>query len=60
MEKDPVCGMQVNASQATAQRSYQGKTYYFCSPGCATKFDQEPQRYIAPDSPKGKSSGSGH
>jgi YHS domain-containing protein len=60
MEKDPVCGMQVNPNQAAAQRSHQGKTYYFCSPGCATKFDREPRRYVAPDSPKGKSSGSRH
>ena len=49
MEKDPVCGMQVNPSQAAAQRSHQGKTYYFCSGGCAAKFDQSPERYFAPE-----------
>ena len=58
MDKDPVCGMQVNPSQAAAQRSYRGKTYYFCGPGCAAKFDQSPQRYVAPDPPqKGGASG---
>ena len=50
MEKDPVCGMQVNPAQAAAQRSHQGKTYYFCSPGCAAKFDQNPERYALPAS----------
>jgi Cu+-exporting ATPase len=58
MDKDPVCGMQVNPSQAASQRSYGGKTYYFCSLGCAAKFDQGPQRYVAPDPPqKGGTSG---
>ena len=57
MDKDPVCGMQVNPSQA-AERSYRGKMYYFCSLGCAAKFDQGPQRYVAPDPPqKGGTSG---
>jgi Cu+-exporting ATPase len=58
MEKDPVCGMQVNPSQAAAQRTYQRKTYHFCSPGCAAKFDQDPQRYVASSPPRKESSGS--
>lgn len=49
MEKDLVCGMQVNPRQAAAQRNYQGKTYHFCSAGCAAKFDQSPERYVATD-----------
>lgn len=49
MERDPVCRMEVNASQATARRSYRGKTYYFCNVGCATKFDKSPERYIRPE-----------
>ncbi len=58
MEKDPVCGMQVSPNQAAANRSYQGKTYYFCSPGCAAKFDKSPERYVPPD-PHGKDRPSG-
>lgn len=54
MEKDPVCGMQVDPGKAAAQRSHQGKTYYFCSTGCAAKFDQSPGRYVAAGAqPKG-------
>ena len=49
MEKDPVCGMLVDPKQAVGQRSYNGKIYYFCSPGCLAKFDQAPERYAAPD-----------
>lgn len=49
MEKDPVCGMQVNPSQAPAQTTYQGKTYHFCSAGCAATFDQNPEQYVLSD-----------
>lgn len=48
MEKDPVCGMLVDPTQAAGQRTYQGKVYYFCSAACLAKFDQAPQRYAAP------------
>ena len=46
MEKDPVCGMDVDPKTADFESTYQGKTYYFCSPGCKRDFDKEPQRYI--------------
>jgi Cu+-exporting ATPase len=42
---DPVCGMQVNDQQAAGQSNYQGQTYYFCSQGCKSKFDQQPEQY---------------
>lgn len=45
MEKDPVCGMQVNPASAAGKSEYQGKTYYFCNAGCKRKFDQNPQQY---------------
>ena len=46
MEKDVVCGMQVDSQKAAARSDYNGKTYYFCSPVCKNKFDKDPQRYI--------------
>lgn len=46
MEKDPVCGMLVRPEEAAPQRSFEGRTYYFCSPACAARFDQAPQRYL--------------
>ena len=47
MEKDPVCGMDVDPKTTSLTSSYQGKNYYFCSPGCKTAFDKEPQKYIS-------------
>ncbi len=55
MEKDPVCGMDVDPKTATRISVYQGKTYYFCSPGCKRDFDQQPQKYIKTGMP-----GTGH
>jgi Cu+-exporting ATPase len=43
---DPVCGMQIESSQAEAQSQYQGQTYYFCSDECRQKFDADPKRYV--------------
>ena len=45
MEKDVVCGMQVDPSKAAGSSELNGKTYYFCSKGCKTKFDANPQQY---------------
>lgn len=44
-QKDPVCGMLVNPEQAAGLRVCQGRTYYFCSPGCVAKFDKAPEQY---------------
>lgn len=46
MEKDPVCGMEVDPKTATAKSTYQGKTYYFCSIDDKKVFDKEPQKYV--------------
>ena len=45
MEKDVVCGMQVDRAKAAGQSQYQGKTYYFCSNGCKAKFDANPSQF---------------
>lgn len=50
MAKDPVCGMEVNEKTAAGKSVYQGKTYYFCSPGCKQAFDREPEKYISSES----------
>lgn len=34
MAIDPVCKMEVDEKSAAATSEYQGKTYYFCAPGC--------------------------
>jgi P-type Cu+ transporter len=45
MERDPVCGMTVDPARAKASADHQGKTYYFCCQGCATKFLADPGKY---------------
>jgi len=46
MAKDPVCGMEVDEKTAQHKSEYGGNTYYFCCPGCKSKFDKEPEKYI--------------
>jgi Cu+-exporting ATPase len=46
MEKDLVCGMQVDPKKAAGTSEYQEKTYYFCSAGCKKKFDANPGQYV--------------
>ena len=53
LAEDPVCHMKVDPVKARAQAEHQGKTYYFCCPGCAQKFQAEPERYLAPKAAKG-------
>jgi YHS domain-containing protein/ketosteroid isomerase-like protein len=43
---DPVCHMRVEPSSAQARRDHAGATYYFCSLGCADRFESHPERYI--------------
>ncbi len=46
MEKDVVCGMQVDPAKAAGSSEYNGKTYYFCSKGCKTKFEANPGQFV--------------
>jgi membrane fusion protein, copper/silver efflux system len=43
---DPVCGMSVEVTKSTLKSVYKEKTYYFCSEGCKSKFDSNPENYI--------------
>ena len=45
MEKDVVCGMQIDPAKAAGTSIYNGKTFYFCSKSCKTKFDSNPAQY---------------
>jgi P-type Cu+ transporter len=45
MERDVVCGMQVDPAKAAGSSQVGGKTYYFCSKACKTKFDADPSKY---------------
>ncbi|HTI43803.1 MAG TPA: heavy metal translocating P-type ATPase [Vicinamibacterales bacterium] len=52
MERDVVCGMQVDPATAKWTSEYGGHTYYFCGKGCKAKFDADPQRFLLPLEPR--------
>ena len=52
MATDPVCGMSVDEATAPAQVEHQGRTYYFCAPGCKRTFEADPARVLH-NGPKG-------
>jgi Cu+-exporting ATPase len=47
--RDPVCGMLVDPERAAGSVAHRGETYYFCSSGCAVKFQADPEKYLHPN-----------
>jgi Cu+-exporting ATPase len=47
--RDPVCGMTVDPATSKHRFGYKGKTFYFCSAGCRTKFAADPLAYLEKD-----------
>jgi xanthine dehydrogenase accessory factor len=43
---DLVCGMTVAAEKSNRPFEFEGKTYYFCAPGCRTAFEKDPSSFI--------------
>jgi len=39
--------MTVTVADAHFQTIHEGRTYYFCSAGCQTSFEEDPERYLA-------------
>lgn len=60
MAIDPVCGMEVNEESAAATSEYEGKTYYFCAPGCKAAFDENPHKYLQQEHGGGHGGHHGH
>jgi Cu+-exporting ATPase len=46
LEKDPVCGMNVNPASARHIHEHAGKNYYFCCGHCLEKFAANPSQYL--------------
>ncbi len=46
LERDPVCGMNVDPAKAKYTAEHAGKKYFFCCGGCADKFLARPQAYL--------------
>ena len=51
MQKDPVCGMQVDPATAAGSSEYNGKTYYFCNPSCLQRFEADPAPFTSEAAP---------
>lgn len=47
--KDPVCGMSVDQHKAEHRSQHLGKTWYFCSTRCQSRFEEDPEKYISGD-----------
>jgi xanthine dehydrogenase accessory factor len=43
---DPVCGMTVTIEAATEAADHDGVTYHFCCPGCRSRFQAAPARFL--------------
>jgi YHS domain-containing protein len=43
--EDPVCHMKVD-EKARFRTEFNGKTYYFCSSSCKSRFDSNPSKYV--------------
>jgi P-type Cu+ transporter len=48
IERDPVCGMNVNPATAKHIHDHAGKNFYFCCAPCVEKFKADPAKYLAP------------
>jgi Cu+-exporting ATPase len=46
LERDPVCGMNVNPASPKHVHEHGGKKYYFCGASCVEKFRAHPQQYL--------------
>ena len=45
---DPVCGMEIENSSASAKEEFEGQIYFFCSEHCHRRFVEAPERYARP------------
>lgn len=42
---DPVCGTEIDLSDAVASEDHDGWAYFFCSRGCHAAFESSPARF---------------
>jgi xanthine dehydrogenase accessory factor len=43
---DPVCGMEVEITNARHHSTIEGRSFYFCCPACKRLFERNPQEYL--------------
>jgi P-type Cu+ transporter len=49
--RDPVCGMTVDMAKTSHRTTHEGREIGFCSAGCKTKFEAEPEKYLKATDP---------
>ncbi|UVK55217.1 heavy metal translocating P-type ATPase [Mesorhizobium sp. AR02] len=49
--RDPVCGMTVDPAAGKSTSEHGGRLYHFCSEGCRSKFQAEPEQYLTATDP---------
>ena len=54
---DPVCGMKVDPATSKHDFDHHDTTFHFCSAGCRTKFEGDPERYLKPKAPEAEKVG---
>jgi len=47
IEIDPVCGMEVDTTTSLLSFDHEGTTYWFCCPGCRSRFAKDPAAFLA-------------
>ena len=50
---DPVCHMDIERDSAESMSEHDGTMYYFCSPGCKSSFDAEPEGVLRAEAATG-------
>jgi RND family efflux transporter MFP subunit len=61
--RDPICGMDVDEAKARAAgkiAQHQGKTFFFCSDQCRSRFEKSPERYAGERAASGHEYAHGH
>jgi Cu+-exporting ATPase len=51
LERDLVCGMNVNPANAKYVHRHHGRNYYFCCAPCVEKFKADPAKYLTQKAP---------
>ncbi len=46
---DPVCGMEVDPTDAAGRVTHNGRDYFFCSQHCVEAFSADPEKYLHAD-----------
>lgn len=42
----PVSGEEFVVSESSPSVEHEGRTYHFCCPGCASRFEADPEKYL--------------